>query len=126
LRVKLRHLARWNERRRAIARRYNELLADTGLGLPDLLDERHVYHLYVVRAPERERLQARLRERGIGTAVHYPLPAHLQPVYQGLAAPGSLPVTERLAHQVLSLPIYPELSDAEVDAVAAAVREALG
>jgi dTDP-4-amino-4,6-dideoxygalactose transaminase len=125
LHVKLRHLVEWNERRRTIARRYNELLADTGLVLPDLLDERHVYHLYVVRAPERERLRARLRERGIGAVVHYPLPAHLQPVYQGLAPPGSLPVTERLAHEVLSLPIYPELTDAEVDAVAAAVREAL-
>jgi dTDP-4-amino-4,6-dideoxygalactose transaminase len=125
LHVKLRHLAPWNERRRTIARRYNELLADTGLVLPDLIDERHVYHLYVVRAPDRDRLQARLRERGIGAVVHYPLPAHLQPVYQGLAAPGSLPVTERLAHEVLSLPIYPELTDAEVDAVAAAVREAL-
>jgi len=125
LHVKLRHLAQWNDRRRAIARRYNELLADTGLVLPDLLDERHVYHLYVVRTPERDRLQARLRERGIGTAVHYPLPAHLQPVYQGLATPGSLPVTERLAHEVLSLPIYPELSDAEVEAVAMSVREAL-
>jgi dTDP-4-amino-4,6-dideoxygalactose transaminase len=125
LHVKLGHLTQWNERRRAIARRYNELLADTSLVLPDLLDERHVFHLYVVRAPERDRLQSRLRERGIGTVVHYPLPAHLQPVYQGLAAPGSLPITERLAHEVLSLPIYPELTDAEVDAVAAAVREAL-
>ncbi len=125
LHVKLRYLAPWNERRRAIARRYNELLADTGLVLPDLIDERHVYHLYVVRTANRDRLQAGLRERGIGAVVHYPLPAHLQPVYQGLAAPGSLPVTERLAHEVLSLPIYPELTDAEVDAVAAAVREAL-
>jgi dTDP-4-amino-4,6-dideoxygalactose transaminase len=125
LHVKLGHLAQWNERRRAIARRYNELLAGTGLGLPDLLDARHVCHLYVVRAPERDRLQAGLRERGVGAAVHYPLPAHLQPVYAGLAAPGSLPVTERLANEVLSLPIYPELTDAEVEAVAAAVREVL-
>jgi dTDP-4-amino-4,6-dideoxygalactose transaminase len=123
LHVKLGHLPQWNERRRAIARRYNELLADTGLGLPDVLDERHVCHLYVVRTPQRDRLQAGLRERGIGTAVHYPLPAHLQPVYAGLAAPGSLPVTERLANEVLSLPIYSELTDAEVDTVAAAVRE---
>jgi dTDP-4-amino-4,6-dideoxygalactose transaminase len=128
LHVKLGYLDEWNARRRAIARRYNELLAGTGLGLPDLLDERYIGHLYVVRAPDRDRLQARLRERGVGTAVHYPLPAHLQPVYAdlALAAPGSLPVTERLAGEVLSLPIYPELTDAEVDAVAAAVREALG
>ena len=66
-----------------------------------------------------------MHARGVGAMVHYPLPAHLQPIYQGLAAPGSLPITERLANEVLSLPIYPELSDAEVDAVAAAVREAL-
>ena len=80
-----------------------------------------------MRARERDRLQATLQARGVGTAVHYPLPAHLQPVYQDLdlAAPGSLPVTERLAGEVLSLPIYPELTDMEVDAVAAAVREAL-
>ncbi len=128
LRVKLRHLAGWNAARRRIARRYDKLLSDTRLILPDLpADERHVFHLYVVRAKERDRLQAALRDRGIGTAVHYPLPAHLQPVYKdlGLAAPGSLPVTERLAGEVLSLPIFPELTDAEVEAVAAAVREAL-
>jgi dTDP-4-amino-4,6-dideoxygalactose transaminase len=128
LRAKLRHLPAWNERRRRIARRYGALLAGLGLGLPELLEDgAHVYHLYVVRAPERDRLQAALRERGVGTAVHYPLPAHLQPVYQGLglAAPGSLPVTERLAGEVLSLPIYPELTDAEVEVVAAAVRDAL-
>jgi dTDP-3-amino-3,4,6-trideoxy-alpha-D-glucose transaminase len=128
LHVKLRHLPRWNDRRRQIARRYNELLAGTDLILPDLpADQRHIFHLYVVQAQERDRLQAALLERGVETAVHYPLPAHLQPVpvYQGLAAPGSLPVTEQLAGRVLSLPIYPELTDAEVDAVAAAVCEAL-
>ena len=126
LRVKLRHLADWNTARRRIAQRYNQLLADTSLLLPDLpADESHVFHLYVVQTPQRDRLQAALQQRGVETAIHYPLPAHLQPVYQGLAEPGSLPVTERLAGTVLSLPIYPELTDAEVDAVAAAVREAL-
>ena len=73
-----------------------------------------------------KQLLAVLAEHGVGALVHYPLPAHLQPIYAGLAEPGSLPTTERLAHEVLSLPIYPELSDAEVEAVAAAVREALG
>jgi dTDP-3-amino-3,4,6-trideoxy-alpha-D-glucose transaminase len=127
LRVKLRHLADWNNARRRIAQRYNQLLADTDLLLPDLpSDESHVFHLYVVQIEQRDRLQAALQQRGVETAIHYPLPAHLQPVYQGLAAPGSLPVTERLAGTVLSLPIYPELTDAEVEAVAAAVREALG
>ncbi|HJZ49910.1 MAG TPA: DegT/DnrJ/EryC1/StrS family aminotransferase [Roseiflexaceae bacterium] len=126
LRVKLRHMADWNVARRRIARRYNQLLAQTSLVLPDLHDdERHVFHLYVVQTRVRDRLQAQLRERGVETAVHYPVPAHLQTVYHGLAAAGSLPTTERLAGEVLSLPIYPELTDAEVDAVAAAVREAL-
>jgi len=78
-----------------------------------------------VQTKQRDQLQAALKERGIETAVHYPLPAHLQPVYQGLATPGSLPVTERLAQEVLSLPIYPELTQAEVEAIAAAVRETL-
>jgi dTDP-4-amino-4,6-dideoxygalactose transaminase len=126
LRVKLRHLADWNAARRRIAQRYNALLADTELLLPDLpADESHVFHLYVVQTPQRDLLQAALQQRGVETAIHYPLPAHLQPVYHGLAEPGSLPVTERLANTVLSLPIYPELTDAEVDAVAAAMREAL-
>jgi dTDP-4-amino-4,6-dideoxygalactose transaminase len=126
LRVKLRHLPDWNAARRRIAQRYNEQLAGTGLLLPELpADGSHVFHLYVVQTPQRDRLQAALQQRGVESAIHYPLPAHLQPVYQGLAEPGSLPVTERHAGTVLSLPIYPELTDAEVDRVAAAVREAL-
>ncbi len=126
LRVKLRHLPAWNSARRRIAQRYNQLLADTDLLLPDLpSDESHVFHLYVVQTRQRDRLQAALQQRGVESAIHYPLPAHLQLVYQGLAELGSLPVTEKLAGTVLSLPIYPELTDAEVDAVAAAVREAL-
>jgi dTDP-3-amino-3,4,6-trideoxy-alpha-D-glucose transaminase len=126
LRAKLRHLADWNAARRRIAQRYNQLLAGTGLLLPDLpADQSHVFHLYVVQTEQRDRLQIALQQRGVETAIHYPLPAHLQPVYHGLAEPGSLPVTERLANTVLSLPIYPELTDAEIDAVAGAVREAL-
>jgi dTDP-4-amino-4,6-dideoxygalactose transaminase len=129
LRAKLRHLPDWNAARLRIARRYDELLAGAGLVLPELLDDgAHVYHLYVVRALHRDALQAALRERGVGTAVHYPLPAHLQPAYADLALAqlGDLPITERLAGEVLSLPIYPELTDAEIEAVAAAVRDALG
>jgi dTDP-4-amino-4,6-dideoxygalactose transaminase len=126
LRVKLRHLAAWNDARRRIARRYNQLLAGAGIVLPDLPDdESHVWHLYVVQTTQRDRLQAALLRRGVETAIHYPLPAHLQPVYQGLAAPGSLPITERLAGEVLSLPIFPELTEAELDATAAAVRSSV-
>jgi dTDP-3-amino-3,4,6-trideoxy-alpha-D-glucose transaminase len=126
LRVKLRHLAEWNTRRRRWAARYDELLSGTGLVLPEApRDGEHVYHLYVVRAKERDWLQAALRERGVGTDIHYPLPAHLQPIYTHLAQPGSLPVTERLAREMLSLPMYPELTLPEVEAVAMTVREVL-
>lgn len=127
LAVKLKHLPQWNARRRQIAEMYDELLAGSDLVLPEApTDGEHVYHLYVTRVQQRDKVQAGLRERGIGSEVHYPLPAHLQPVYTGLAAPGSLPVTERLAGEVLSLPIYPELTDEEVRAVASAVRELVG
>jgi dTDP-4-amino-4,6-dideoxygalactose transaminase len=84
----------------------------------------HVYHLYVVRTPRREELREHLRERGIGTGIHYPLPAHLQPAYAPLGGgQGSLPETERAALEVLSLPIYPELEPDEVKRVIAAVNE---
>jgi len=128
LSAKLPHLPAWNARRREIARMYTELLSGTGLILPeDPPDGDHVYHLYVVRLPahRRDAVRAALRERGIGTEVHYPLPAHQQPVYAHLAPPGGLPVTERLAGEVLSLPMYPELTDDEVRAVAGALREVL-
>jgi dTDP-4-amino-4,6-dideoxygalactose transaminase len=126
LRVKLRHLPAWNARRRQIAEMYDDLLVGVELTLPAAAaDGEHVYHLYVVRSRERDHLQAALRERGIGTDIHYPLPAHRQPIYTAIAPTGGLPTTERLAQEVLSLPIYPELTDAEVRAVATAIREAL-
>lgn len=130
LSVKLAHLPAWNERRRQIAAIYDELLAPTGLALPAALPESaHVYHLYVVRLPggpgQRDALREALRASGIGAEIHYPLPAHQQPVYAHLAPPAGLPITERLAGEVLSLPMYPELTDDEARAVAAAVREAL-
>jgi dTDP-3-amino-3,4,6-trideoxy-alpha-D-glucose transaminase len=127
LRVKLRHLPEWNALRRQWAECYDDLLAGADLILPEAPGEgEHVYHLYVVRSRERDKLQAALRERGIGTDIHYPLPAHQQPIYTQLAPPGGLPITEELAREVLSLPIFPELTQAEVEAVAAAVRESLG
>jgi dTDP-4-amino-4,6-dideoxygalactose transaminase len=127
LRVKLRHLPQWNARRRQIAEMYDDLLVGAELDLPEPSAEgEHIYHLYVVRSRERERLQVGLRERGVGTDIHYPLPAHRQPIYEGLAPSGGLPATERLAQEVLSLPIYPELTNTEVRAVAAAIRETLG
>lgn len=124
LSVKLRHLPAWNERRRAIAAMYHTLLAGAGLVLPEAPPEGdHVFHLYVVRTAERDAVQARLREEGIGTDIHYPLPTHLQPVYAPFAPSGGLPTTERLAGEILSLPMFPELTDDEVRTVAMAVRE---
>ncbi len=84
----------------------------------------HVYHLYVIRHPRRAALMQFLRERGIGTAIHYPVPIHLQPAYRGrLGDAGSLPETERAAREIVSLPMYPELSEADVSTVAQAIRE---
>ena len=128
--VKLAHLPAWNARRRQIAALYDELLTGTGLGLPVAPPgAEHVYHLYVVRVPggpqARDALRDGLRARGVGAEVHYPLPAHQQLVYAHLAPPGGLPVTERLAGEVLSLPMYPELTEDEVRAVARAVHETL-
>jgi dTDP-4-amino-4,6-dideoxygalactose transaminase len=124
LRVKLRHLPRWTEARRRHAARYRELLSGTGLSLPEEMPyARHVYCLYTVRSREREALRATLAADGIATAVHYPTPVHLQPAYERLGyRRGSLPVSERASNEVLSLPLFPELSCAQIDTVAAAIR----
>jgi dTDP-4-amino-4,6-dideoxygalactose transaminase len=91
---------------------------------PELPYGQHVYHLYVVRSTRRDELQAFLKERGIGTLIHYPVPIHLQPAYHGrLGDAGWLPETERAAREILSLPIFPELTDGEVRQVAEAIRE---
>lgn len=125
LRVKLRHLEAENERRRALAQRYTALLAGGSAAPPgERPGARHVFHLYVVRSARRDDLQRFLRDQGIGTGIHYPVPVHLQPAYRRLGlAPGSLPVSERLTREVLSLPLYPELSEEQVERVAQAVRD---
>jgi dTDP-4-amino-4,6-dideoxygalactose transaminase len=122
--VKLRHLEAWTERRRAHARRYDELLEELPVELPrEAPGRRHVYHLYVVRAERRDELLAHLKASGIDAGIHYPVPLHLQPAYADLGyAPGSLPETERAAREIVSLPIYPELADAQLVAVADAIR----
>src|SRR3989475_7178477 len=113
LRVKLRHLAKWNEHRRQCARRYDESFtaADVSVILPHVpFWSRPVYHLYVIRVQNRDELQAHLAEAGIGTGIHYPSPLHLQKAYQHLGfQKGDFPVSERTAAEVLSLPIYPQL-----------------
>ncbi|HEX8747483.1 MAG TPA: DegT/DnrJ/EryC1/StrS family aminotransferase [Pyrinomonadaceae bacterium] len=120
LSVKLRHLERWNELRREHASRYNALLEGAGLVLPEeLAYARHVYHLYVVQSEERDALQADLNGAGVQTGIHYPVPIHLQPAYAFLGhARGSFPETERQAARVLSLPMFPELTDEQMNAVA--------
>jgi dTDP-4-amino-4,6-dideoxygalactose transaminase len=127
LRVKLRHLESWIEARRSVADQYNRLLADCGLELPvEMPWARHVYHVYTLRSEDRDSLQAALRQEGIQTAVHYAVPAHLQPAYADLGyGKGSLPQSETAARQVLSLPIYPELSEQSVSNVAAAVKKTI-
>ena len=125
LRVKLSALDAWNDRRRAVAHRYLEGLAGTGLGLPMVPKGMEpVWHLFVIRCAERARLQALLNERQIGTVIHYPIPPHRQACYAGFAL-CHLPVADQLASEVLSLPMAPDLRDDEVDAVIHAVREGL-
>ena len=123
LRVKLRYLEAANEERRRRARRYGEALR--GVVRPaEQPWARHVYHLYVAEVDRRDDLVAALAARGVRTDVHYPLPAHLQPAYADLGyRPGALPVTERLAERVLSLPMYPQLPLEHVDRVAELVNE---
>lgn len=124
LRVKLPALDADNQRRRDIAARYDRELAGLPLVLPERRPETsHVFHLYVVRAQARDRLQDHLRSAGVGALIHYPVPIHLQKAYLGKVRGGeSLPETERAAREVLSLPMYPELSEAEVSSVIGALR----
>ncbi len=121
LRVKLRYLDQWNTLRRERAAWYADVLRDAPLDLPPD-DPGHVYHLYVITSDERDALQEHLRLAGIGTAIHYPVPAHLQPAYAHLGyPPDMLPHTCQQAQRILSLPLYPELTRAEVEQVAAAI-----
>ncbi|MGD9893145.1 MAG: DegT/DnrJ/EryC1/StrS family aminotransferase [Dehalococcoidia bacterium] len=129
LRVKLPHLDRWNERRRQLAACYDDALRDTPVEVPTAVEAtRHVYHHYAVLAPRRDALAAALRESGIGTGIHYPIPCHRQAAMTdeggtgSVADASSLPESERIAEHVLSLPMYPELTDRQVDTVAAAIR----
>jgi dTDP-4-amino-4,6-dideoxygalactose transaminase len=125
LRVKLRCLESWIEARQRNAALYTKLLVGNGVTTPvEAPDSVHVYHLYVVRTPQRDALQARLREQGIGTAIHYPIPIHLQPFYvrNGFHR-GQFPVTEQLCGEILSLPMFPEMTAEQVRYVAAQVIE---
>jgi dTDP-4-amino-4,6-dideoxygalactose transaminase len=126
LRVKLRHLERWTETRRAIVKTYNEHLAGADVVRPaEMPWARHVYHLYTLRTDNRNALQAALLNDGIQTGIHYSTPVHLQPAYTALGyGPGSFPESEKAAKEVLSLPLYPELTDHQIEAVCEALTGA--
>ena len=128
LRIKLRRLDRWNDQRRAAAARYREALAGLPVRLPpgDPEGGRQVFHLFVVELAGRDTVLRALRERGIGAAVHYPTPVHLQPAWRGLGySEGDFPAAERAAASVLSLPLFPGITDEEIDLVAGALQEAV-
>jgi dTDP-4-amino-4,6-dideoxygalactose transaminase len=127
LRVKLRHLDRWNASRRTIASLYGELLEHSGGTLPyESPDVEHVYHLYVVQVDGRERVQSEMAAHGVSTGIHYPVPIHLQEAYRAAGfGLGSFPVTEAAAKRILSLPMYPELTEDGVHRVAAALGQAV-
>ncbi len=128
LAAKLPHLDAANTARRRLAARYQELLAETDLTLPSAPEGvAPVWHLFVVRTMRRDGLMASLRQQGIETGIHYPLPLHLQPAYRWLGAEsGAFPVAEAAAQQVLSLPLFPEMTDQQQDRVAAALLEHVG
>lgn len=126
LQVKLRHLDNWNDARRLLAHRYNELLGGLPVRTPfEDADVKHVYHLYIIRARERGALEEALGAAGIAFGVYYPVPLHLQEVYEPLGVPaGSLPKSEAASTETLALPLYPELPIKFQDEVAKAVRSA--
>lgn len=125
--VKLRHLERWTKARRRLAATYGRLLAGTAARTPrERPGVRHVYHVYAVRLPQRDAWRARLQEMGIQTGVHYPVPVHLQPAYRDLGyKAGDFPVAEAVAREVLSLPLFPEMTDAQVEEVSGVLRAGL-
>jgi dTDP-4-amino-4,6-dideoxygalactose transaminase len=128
LRLKLPHLDRCNDQRREAAERYREALAGTPAELPpeDPPGARQVFHLFVVEVDERDRVLSELRGEGVGAAVHYPTPVHLQPAWSALGGPGAFPAAERLAQRGLSLPLFPGITPDQVDRVAGVLRRALG
>jgi dTDP-4-amino-4,6-dideoxygalactose transaminase len=128
LSVKLQHLPKWNEARRKHAQLYNELLSsmDDIIAPINADDSKHVYHIYAVRVKNRDELKKKLAEQEIGTAIHYPLPIHLQKAYGFLKhSEGDFPVSEKCVKEILSLPMFPELRPAQVEAVCQAIKTSI-
>lgn len=125
LRVKLRYLEQWTEARRAHAAAYGQILSESGLMLPtELPGNRHVYHVYAVLTPHRQELMESLNSQGVQTGIHYPYPVHLLPAYSDLNySAGQFPVSERVASQELSLPMFPEMTAVQIQAVGQAVTD---
>jgi len=125
LRAKLIHLDQWNESRRALAKRFDTLLQNLPITLPQQAAwGKHVFHLYVIRTAQRDQLGSFLAERGIQTIIHYPVPVHMQEAYRDLNIPaGSLPAAEKAAREIVSLPFYPEMSDDEIEYLVGALQE---
>lgn len=122
--IKLKHLEKWTRERQRVAKRYQELLAGTPLQLPQQpAYAESAWHLYVVRHPRRDELKAHLEANGVGCALHYPLPLHLQKCYAALGhKAGDFPVAEKAGRECLSLPIYPELKEAQIQRVAEVIK----
>ena len=125
LRVKLKHLDTWTNRRMEIATQYQQLLFNSNVQLPcERQWAKHVYHLFVIRTNRRDALKEYLQEHGVGTHIHYPIPIHFQEAYEKLGyKTGDFPISERNAGEILSLPIYPELTTEEVEEVAGLITE---
>lgn len=131
LRIKLRFLSEWNEKRRLAAERYRELLRANGNGHPFVLPfepewAKAVYHLFVVRVPNRSETIDFLSRAGVSTGIHYPIPLHLQKAYCHLGyVPGDFPIAEKVASEILSLPMFPGLSTEQQEVVAAQLRDSV-
>jgi dTDP-4-amino-4,6-dideoxygalactose transaminase len=127
LKVKLPHLGEWTERRRSLAQAYDAGLPDVLVKPKEMPWAKHVYHLYVVRAPERDRLREWLQSKGVATGMHYPVPIHLQKAWRDRGGEDfSLPVTEQITGEIISLPMYPELSAEEVGYICGCIQEFVG
>lgn len=125
--VKLKYIDEWNDARRQKAYYYNELFAGTRVVTPAEIGHiKHVYHLYIVRVPNRAEVEAALKEKGIGCGVYYPVPLHLQDVYQGLGYnSGDLPISEFASTETLAIPLYPELKTEDMEMIADVVKQAV-